>query len=251
MERDLPEEARFIIRGPYTPDNVPMDLLAQFMLQLAKLTGEKKHVHFVGLEEGSLMIKERIEPPAKLKVKERFALLDNCAKGLGNDPVYDETVALLEKHGTTGELCYGDSPQVIPFPGPQYLAARDVLTVTQEGSLDGVVVTLGNRSAAENKPTTVTLKDGPRIYSCTACRTVARDLAKHFDGPALRVYGQGTWKRLSDKGWVVDEFQIERFDVLVDQPLEEILREMGKHFQGWRALENPWEELRRIRYGDD
>ena len=67
---DTPYQYRFVIDA-YTPDNLPMSRLAEYMADLAHLLGEAENVHFDHLETGSTVLVQHIEHEAVPKVKAR------------------------------------------------------------------------------------------------------------------------------------------------------------------------------------
>ena len=44
----------------FTPETLPMERLAEYMLQFAKLLGEPERVHFVDVEAGSAVLRARV-----------------------------------------------------------------------------------------------------------------------------------------------------------------------------------------------
>src|SRR5712692_9212888 len=71
QKMDFPREYRFKITA-YTPATIPMARLAEYMLEIASLLGEKDHVHFVRLLRGSTVLVHKIESEAVPKVEERL-----------------------------------------------------------------------------------------------------------------------------------------------------------------------------------
>lgn len=67
----------------FTPETLPMERLAEYMLQFAKVLGEPERVHFVDVEAGSAVLRARIEDVAVSKVERRIA---DASRGQG-DPV--------------------------------------------------------------------------------------------------------------------------------------------------------------------
>ena len=63
---------RFVIQQAYTPQTLPMARLAEYMGRMATLLGEKSHVHFVRIEEGSAVLLQDVEQEAQPLVRERI-----------------------------------------------------------------------------------------------------------------------------------------------------------------------------------
>ena len=74
----MSKDKEFIFKiNAYTPDTIPMARLAEYMAELATLLGEKPHVHFKGVFEGSTNVATIIEHEAEQKVRERLRLVKN------------------------------------------------------------------------------------------------------------------------------------------------------------------------------
>ena len=72
------KERRFKI-DVFTPDTLPMERLAEYMLQFAMLLGETERVHFVDVSRGSAVLRARVEDVAVPKVERR---LTDASRGL-------------------------------------------------------------------------------------------------------------------------------------------------------------------------
>ena len=64
------KEFRFRIDA-FTPDTLPMERLAEYMTDLARMLGEPASVHFVRLDPGSTVLIQRIDEEAEPKVRHR------------------------------------------------------------------------------------------------------------------------------------------------------------------------------------
>ncbi|MGB3390245.1 MAG: hypothetical protein WBA88_19930, partial [Pseudaminobacter sp.] len=67
---------KFRIADSYTPDTLPMERLAEYMIALAKLLGEPHDVHFDAVRKGSAVLVAKIDAPAQPKVRERVRRLE-------------------------------------------------------------------------------------------------------------------------------------------------------------------------------
>ena len=63
-------EYKFRIEA-YTPDTLPMERLAEYMADLAKVLGEPASVHFVRLDPGSTVLVQKVDEEAEPKVRQR------------------------------------------------------------------------------------------------------------------------------------------------------------------------------------
>ena len=242
-------EFRFRIDA-YTPDTVPMARLAEYMQDLAALLGEKEHVHFVRLEEGSMTLVQKIDPESLPKVCARISAI-NVAQGEAPQDAVRAFRAIdrrLAEDNAAGRLYQDDGAPLIHFPGRENGKPLTFGAFNQPGSLDGVLIKIGGRD--EMVP--VHLQEGDAVYICNATREMACRLAPHLFTAALRVHGTGRWERDGEGAWILRRFTIGNFEVLDDAPLSNVvarLRQMPG--SGWKEIDDPFAELQRLRQGPD
>jgi hypothetical protein len=242
-------EYRFKIDA-YTPATIPMARLAEYMLDLATLLGEKEHVHFVRLEEGSTTVVQRIDKESFPKVSARIRTV-NVADGEGPEDALRAFKAIdhrLAEDNAVGHLYAGDGAEIIRFPGCEKPKPLTFGAFNQAGSLDGVVIKIGGKD--ETVP--VHLQEGAVAHRCNATREMARRLAPHLFTDTLRVHGMGRWERDADGVWNLKRFHIAEFEVLEAAPLSavvELLRQVPG--SGWKEIDDPYAELQRLRQGPD
>ena len=136
------------------------------------------------------------------------------------------------------------------FPGRERKPPLTFGPFNQDGALDGVLVRVGGRDDAVAVP--VHLRDGDVIHMCNATRDMARRLAVHLYGPTLRVQGNGRWERGADGVWSMKRFDITDFRELDEAPLSEIVRRLRSvEGSGWKDIDDPPAELRRLRGVDE
>ena len=174
---------RFVIEEAYTPATLPMSRLAEYMTQVAALLGERSHVHFVGLEEGSAVLVQEVEREVHPNVRERIHAVLRSEGPPDATQAYESLNGLLADDGASGALFEGDergasAAQVLEFPGVKRLHEPVYGPVTQTSTLQGVVIVVGG----ERDPVPVHLKDGEIVHNCVAKRVVARELARYIFG---------------------------------------------------------------------
>lgn len=242
-------EYRFRIDA-YTPDTIPMARLAEYMQDLATLLGEKEHVHFVRLEEGSTVLVQKIDRESIPKVSSRISAI-NVTEGEGAEDALRAFKAIdrrLAEDNAVGHLYRNDGAEIIYFPGCEKAKPLTFGAFNQPGSLDGLLIKIGGRD--ETVP--VHLQEGSAVHICNATRDMARRLAPHLFAGTLRVYGTGRWERDAEGNWDLKRFNITDFEVLEDAPLSAIvarLREVPGN--GWKEIDDPYAELQRLRHGSD
>lgn len=240
-------EYRFII-GAYNPDTLPMSRLAQYMADLARLFGRAERVHFVRLEPGSTVIVQTVEREAAPEVRNRLYALAHDEAPKDAVGAFKALNRRLADDAAVGSLRRGDGAEIIRFPGREQPAPLTFGAFNQPGALDGVLIRIGGRD--DTVP--VHLRDGNAIHMCNATRDMARRLAVHLYGATLRVQGNGRWERDADGGWSMKRFNITDFNELDEAPLGEVVgRLRSVEGSGWKDIDDPPAELRRLRGVDE
>ncbi len=236
-------EYRFTIDA-FTPDTLPMSRLAEYMANLARLLGEVECVHFVRLEGGSTAVVHSVEPEAVPEVRKRVQSI--MCKDIPNDvaAAFKGLNRLLATDNATGSLRDTESDLAIEFPGRDQQELVTYGAQSQPGVLDGELIRIGGRD--ETVP--VHLRDGDRIHICNADREIARRLGSHLYGRTLRVQGIGRWERDADGIWSLIRFNIKEFEILDAALLNEVVgRLRGVEGSGWKDIDDPTDELERLR----
>jgi hypothetical protein len=137
--------------------------------------------------------------------------------------------------------------EIIPFPGRNRPPPVVYGPFYQEGTLDGTLVRVGGRK----RPITAFVDDGHRVYKCEVTKDLAKRLGSHLY-ECVRVTGTGRWSRDGEGKWILHSFKVGSFEKLDERSLSAILAELrAVPGNGWRDVENPYDELHRLRYGDD
>lgn len=227
----------------FTPETLPMERLAEYMAEFAKLLGEQEHVHFVEVGRGSAVLRARTDQPAVLKVERRLA---QASRGVG-DPVALKALQALDdmlaNDNAVGRVLSDSGAEVIAFQGRDRPKPLEYGPFREEGVLEGVVIKVGGKGAS----VPIWLQDRDTVFKhCTARRPLARRLAKHYDGGLLRVSGTGSWMRLSTGAWLMRSFEIKDFELLDDAPLTEVIKSLH-NVEGAEWGDDPLSDLRKLR----
>lgn len=207
----------------FTPDTMPMGRLAEYLAVLTKLLGSADHTHFVKIEDGSAKLVHKVDPVDALRVEGRLREL-----AAGNGPqdalaARDKLDDLLANDNAVGELNKADGAVVIPFPGRTRPKVLTFPAFRQDGSIEGQVVSVGGRDSTAH----AILQDGDVTFSGLSMkRDLARELARHLYGQKVRLTGSGRWERHSDGSWKLLEFRVDRFELLDERPLADVLEEL-------------------------
>ncbi|TDK37028.1 hypothetical protein E2F50_08980 [Rhizobium deserti] len=240
-------EYKFRIANSFTPETLPMDRLAEYMAAYARLLGETNSVHFQGIETGSAILVAAVDEPAQPKVRDRVKSLRRGEAAGDALKAFDALDEMLRRDNATGELSTNDGGIILPFPGRTRPDPLLFGPIRQEGSFEGQVIRVGGKD--ETIP--VHLRDGAVIHSgLNAKPDLARKIAQHLLGSTLRVYGSGTWYREPNGSWVLKSFKITDFEVLDDDPLEDVVSSLRK-IKGstWGEVPDPVRALLEDRHG--
>ena len=240
------KERRFKI-DVFTPDTLPMERLAEYMLQFAMLLGETERVHFVDVSRGSAVLRARVEDVAVPKVERR---LTDASRGQGDLVALKALQSLddmLAEDNAVGQLLDDGDAEIIAFPGRNRPKSLEYGPFREEGVLEGVIIKVGGKGAS----VPIWLQDRDTVYkNCTARRPLARKLAKHYDANLLRVSGSGSWMRLANGAWLMRSFEIKDFELLDDAPLADVIKRLhGVEGADWG--DDPLSDLARLRAGQD
>lgn len=212
----------FRIADSYTPRDMPMARLAEYMAEYAKLLGEPGNVHFLTLVDASVGLAATVDHVAAPKVDERVLA---AGRGGGPEDALRAIIRLdemLAADNAVGELLR-DGAKIIPFQGRNRPRPITYGPITQEGSVEGEIVRIGGTDDTIH----VTLRDAAVIYSgCVTNKAVARRMAQHILGPIVRAHGVGKWVRHPDGAWELKSFRIRDFDVLEETSLTEAVAKL-------------------------
>lgn len=208
----------------FTPETLPMARMADYLAALADLIGHKQTTHFDRIEEGSARLIAHVDPQDRVKVAERLDQGRGVLEGAVLRAI-ERIDNYLAEDNTTGQILDGQGAVVIPFPGitrPRPLAFP---AFRQDGSIDGEVVSIGGKDATAH----AILRDGLVTYSnIEVKKDVAKALGKLLYGPKVRLFGSGRWERHPDGGWKLLSFSVNRYEVLDDASLHEVLDDIRR-----------------------
>src|SRR5262245_31459763 len=206
-----PVEFRFEIKA-YSPNTIPMERLARYLTNLAKVMGETNSVHLVKVIDGSTVPVVAVDWEAVPKVRKRVGdvrLNEGPKEALEAKRAIERDLAL--DNAEYGNLIDPQGSKIIHFPGVKRATEPEFGPVAQPGTLDGVPIVIGG----QNDPVPVHLQDrGGVIHHCYASREVAKAIGPHIFTTALRASGIGNWSRGADGVWTMRRFTILTFKEL-------------------------------------
>lgn len=207
----------------FSVESLPMARLADYMAELARMFGDQERVHFARLEPGSAVLVSSIEPPAAQKVRERLSKISNGTAPKDALLAFSALDNLLAKDNAVATLTTADGAEIITFPGRMRPKPIRYGPFREYGSLDGTVIRVGGRG--DTIPVLIKDAEGAE-FNCQTSVELSKQFASHYRGATLRVHGSGKWLREEDGSWKLDEFVIDRFEVLDDSPLLDVVAQL-------------------------
>ena len=227
------------------PDSLPMARLAEYIADLARLFGQTDRVHFDRVALGSAVLVQHVEGNYDAQVRERLRAASDPEGMPGEVAAVVESInRRLGKDGATGRLSDEHDDQIIYFPGGDRPVPRTFGPFKQLCAFDGVLIRIGGKD--DTVP--VHLKAGTKIHICNTDRDMARRLAPHLYGGTLRVWGDGRWVREPSGRWKLIWFDISKFVLLNDAPIDEVVERLREvKGSGWKQIDDPLVEIERLR----
>lgn len=217
----------FRIAGSYSPDNIPLERLGEYLEALGELFGEKANVHFGGLESGSTLVNVLVDHTAVPKVEKRVRSVASGDAPAAAAKAYARIDNLLREDNASGTIVGGPNNVIhVDFPGAKRPEPVSYGPIKQLGAIDGEIFRVEGRDSTVH----VGVMDGPRTYSLEAAAELGPQLASLFRAGTVRFAGEGTWLRAGTGEWELRKFKIDRFEVLDSSPLSDAiarLREIG------------------------
>lgn len=203
--------------GAYSPDTIPMARLAEYMLAMADVYGERASVHFKTLKKGSTILVSRVAHEAAPKVRENV----NAAQwGEGSSQsvtAYKKVNGMLRADNATGELRRGRA-RVLVFPGRDLVTPARLGPFNQATTKEGVLVRIGGKDSTAHAMLEDTEKN---VWSFEVTRELAVQLAHHLFQKPIRLIGHGRVVRNEHGVWEYLALKATEFETLSTHSLIE------------------------------
>jgi hypothetical protein len=250
------KEFRFKIDGEVngeeiTPFTLPMARLAEYIADLAAIMGHKESVHFIATEKGSVQSVMYVDADEEFRVTTQ---IQNAARGSGPhnaNEAYKRLDSRLREDNAVGGISNASkNAQIIEFPGRKVDLPQAYGPIRERASLVGVLKRVGGFD--ESIPVHLQRADGV-IFYCEAAPGLAKDLILLYER-TIRIHGIATYSRGKEGLWKLEKFKIQSFDPepLTDDSfaltLEKLRAIPGNE---WNEIDDPLEELRKLRHGED
>jgi hypothetical protein len=239
---------QFKIDG-FTPETLPMERLASYMSELAALFSNSERVHFDKVKKGSALLQAWVEAPAAPKIRQRVSVADSPDAPEDVARAYRNLNQMLREDNSTGVLRRPKGTAILKFPGKNAPIIQ-TFKVVEAGTIEGQIIRIGGID--ETVPIWISDRERNVIKSChTRNRQTAKELAKYYLGPYIRLEGTGKWIRNQDEKWELEEFTVNSFEVLDDVPLSDAVEAVrAVKDNAWNEYQDPEAELRKVRKGE-
>ena len=235
-----------------TPLTLPMTRLVEYLKDFATLLGSRDHVHFVRVGDGSAAPTVLVDMGEDSRVRER---LKNAAAGIGSgdaNTAYAQLNTKLTEDEGFGEILerIGErDAKVIEFPGKKRELSPKYGPIKQSASVQGELIRVGGQEPTV--PVHVQDADG-KVYCCWARKHLVQELGS-LVFQQVRLNGIATWERDEEAKWNLLEFEIQSFTApLTTDDARTVINQLRSvPNNDWNKFEDPLEELRRIRHGEE
>lgn len=246
MSKKNKNEYRFEIKA-YSPETMPLNLLSEYLKDIAILLGEANSVHLIRIDDGSTAPVFLIENEAVPKVERNLQLVRNNEAPEEQQKAQERINNRLRNDNGFGYIVSPDNSKVIEFPGVKKKLPIDYGRFTQYGTIDGVPINIGGKN--DSVPIHLEGKQG-EISICYTNREIAKTIARYLFTTIIRVEGNGRWQRHSNGEWELVHFAIKDFQELRQKTLSEDLTDLRAIGAKWKELDDPLGELDIIQHSE-
>jgi len=233
------------IKG-FTPENLPLSRMAEYVSALAELIGDDVQASFERVTKGSAQLKINIrDDDAEIAVN-KIRLASSADEGSSARRGYEKIQSLLASDKTSAEFRPHKGAVILNFPG----APKNVLrlaTLKETGEINGRIIKVGGRD--ETIPISIRIPDGS-VVSCTANVEMARKLKRYLLEPIdVILFGEGKWQRTESGAWEIIDFRILDVSEIDFANFDAELEKVRSAGSGWDDVDDVDAELERLRYG--
>lgn len=245
------------MKKPYTytlriigsaPNKLPLDRLALYLAEMAKLLGENEHIHFDKVSRGSAALKVWAEPQAAPAVARRVALAVAKSPESPRDAskALENINGLLVQDGKRAELKDPGGAVICPFPGGQKAIPVKDLVIDEECSVSGQVIKIGGKD--DTIPLLLRDADGVEYHCTVKGEELAREISAYYLRDPIEVSGRGKWRRSLDGEWVLDQMTVKSWMPLSND-WDAAYEAMSNLASGWHNVPDIEDRCASIRKG--
>lgn len=245
------EEYEFWIDA-YSPDDIPMQRLGEYMTQLGKLLGYQDRIHPGPLKAGSTIVSVRVERETVPKVHDRIESVKKAEASKDTVQAFSTLNAMLRDDNAVGAFRrpnYKDNEAVIlRFPGREIPKPQKMGPFSEPATFKGELI----RLEGEDDTKHAGIKDSEgRQWSGDMGRELAVAMREHlFEW--IMVVGEARWLRNEEGEWQLKSFHIVSFKPLQRETLTEDIEKLRSVPDNkWKDMQDPLGYIRESRKDDD
>ncbi|WP_263352545.1 hypothetical protein [Acidicapsa acidisoli] len=240
-----PQEYRFEIDA-FTPETIPMERLAQYLSDLARMMGEANGVHLARIAKGSTVPIIRVDWEAEPKVRQRIQEVKFNEGPREAQRAYREINKKLVEDNASGTLLDRSKNQVIRFPGREAANQLEFGPIRQHSTLQGIPIKVGGEKA----DVPIHLEDGDLNHIVYAPRRIAKQISQYLFTTVVRIEGMGRWFRNRLGEWELRELYAETIHPLSEGNLKGDIARLRAIPADWKQMDDPIGELMALRSGE-
>lgn len=235
-----------------TPLTMPMSRLAEYLTDFAILLGNKDHVHFVTVEDGSAAPLALVEMEKDAQVRERIKQAGSGSGPADAPGIYAKLNTKFTEDDGYGEILekLGDREiRIIEFPGKKRKLSPKYGPLRENASVQGELKRVGGQEPTI--PIHLQDSDG-KWYYCWGRKPIASQLGPYLFQP-VRLNGIATWERDENATWNLMEFEVQSYTAPLgtEDPSSIFTALRAVTDNDWKKVSDPLDELRRLRHGED
>jgi hypothetical protein len=232
-------EYNFHIKA-FSPDTIPMEKLADYMLELSKVLGNPEHVHFNKLTSGSTGVSVKVENEV---VKDTDYRIKNIKTDSQTKKHWFNINKMLKKDNTSAEF-HKELVKIYDFPGVK-LITQEIKPFWQENFIiQGKVYSVGGK---DNTKHVHILDNEGNSFPCETNEEVAKKISDYLFDTIVTAYGKAKVKRNIEGIWEIQAFKLHDFEPVSSTDLTDTFNSLRNIDTGWHNVEDPYKKLEDLR----
>ncbi len=223
------EHFEFKVLG-YTPDTMPLDRLIEYLNQLMVILGQPSDLHLINIKKSSTMPVLAMRHDVAVKARENAKKVWQGGGSVRKKEAFQNIRRMVSEDGGKPAILKTKEGKIIEFPRVDLGLDQEISAVRQPTTLTGKLVRIGG--IGEYAQLLIQEPSGDVIAGCMASRAIAQNMGNLLY-KSIRVSGDGSWQRTADGKWEINRLNIQSFEELSEDELEDVLGEIYKLTTDW------------------
>jgi hypothetical protein len=225
------ERFEFVVPG-YTPDTMPLDRLIAYLNELIVILGQPSDLHLVDIKQSSTKPVLAMRHDVAVRARHRASEVRQGGGSQRRKQAYANIRRMVSEDGGKTAVLKAREGKLLEFPSVDIGTDQIVHAVRQQTSVEGELIRIGGRR--EEAQLLIQELSGNVIAGCTAPRALATELGRFLYKP-IRVNGVASWHRSGEGVWEITRLQVQSFDPLEEDEIEDVLAKLRKVNVVWPA----------------